>query len=833
MFSVIYNNVFLKRYGLVLSLLSIFNLSNTSAQNSAAILQSLHKLNTVGSVLYVAAHPDDENTRLLAYLSKEMHLRTAYLSLTRGDGGQNLIGSEQGDMLGVIRTGELLAARNIDGAEQWFTRAVDFGYSKSPDETFTHWNKKNFLGDVVYAIRKFRPDVIICRFPSTGEGGHGHHTASAILASEAFDLAGDPNSYPEQLKYVDVWQPKKLFWNTFNFGGNNTTAPNQIKMDIGTFNVLEGKSYGEIASESRSCHKSQGFGSAASRGEIIEYFKQIKGDSSGKSLFYGIDLSWNRLNNGAKIAKSIQKCIGGFDPLHPHKSIQSLLKLYASLKSLPSNTQDNYYLQLKLKELEQIIFNCAGIWMETNATDVLAIPGNNIRLNANFIVRNPVNVKLNSIAFMNVSDTAPLSVLKSNSLFKFSRSITLPSGTEYSDPYWLKTPHENAMHFVDDPISIGKPKADCPIKSTFIFSIDGVEFKVVKQVVYKFTDPVKGERYKPIEILPAVTVTPLRNVMITGNGLEKSLFFLVKSNVDDFEGMLNVKSNGNIDVKVISPSFKLEKKGEEIIIEVRVKINETEFDGNLKAYVVAGNSTYGHAIQRIDYDHIPSGFILKESSVRLIRCDLKTSGGRIAYIEGAGDDVAECLQEIGYDVTVLDNEMLMKTDLSVYKAIVCGIRAFNTNEKLYLAHDRLMEYVKKGGVFVVQYNTNSRVGPISAGIGPYKFNISRTRVTDEKAKVEFLNDTMRVLNSPNKISNSDFDGWVQERGIYFATDLDSAYQCVFNMNDVGESPNKGSLVLAKYGNGHFVYTGLAFFRQLPAAVPGAYRLFVNLISLNE
>lgn len=818
-----------------LSLLMLFfsismSFAQSSSVSSADILQSLQKLNVVSTVLYVAAHPDDENTRLLAYLAKEKKFRTAYLSLTRGDGGQNLIGSEQGDMLGVIRTEELLAARKVDGAEQYFTRAVDFGYSKNPTETFTHWDKKTILGDVVLMIRRLKPDVIICRFPTTGEGGHGHHTASAMLALEAFTLAADSTAFTDQLQEVKVWKAKRILWNTFNFGTTNTTAPDQFKLDVGAYNVLEGNSYGEIAAESRTNHKSQGFGSAVQRGSAIEYFKLMKGDTVHSDIFEGVNSSWSRLPKGNAITSKIDKVIKAFDPLHPERSVPALLDLHKSLKALALVHGKSSYYYLKQLELEQIIFNCSGIWAECTAKEVLAIPGETVQLNAQFLVRNPLSVHLKSVSFHNLADTMVDTFMRHNILMKCTRKITVPDNIPFTDPYWLKVPHEQAIHTVNLPRMIGLPQTDCPLNTTFKFTIGNSEFSVVKPVTFKLTDPVLGEYYKPLEILPPVTVTPVRPVMVTGTDQEKSIFFLVKANIDNFEGTLNVKMTSKLDVRVISPSFTLLKKGDEKLIEVKVRIKDPQFNGNLKAYVMRNEKRYGNAIQRIAYDHIPHRFILKEADVKLIRTDMQMAGKKLAYIEGAGDDVAECLSDIGYSVTTLNNDQLMNDDLSGYDAIVVGIRAFNTNEKLYLTHDRLMNYVKNGGRLIVQYNTNSRVGPLNAGIGPYKFTISRNRVTDEKAVVSFVNDSLKVLNFPNKIGTSDFSQWVQERGIYSATELDSAYQTIFAMNDPGEKVDKGSLIMANYGKGYFVYTGLAFFRQLPAGVPGAYRLMINLLS---
>lgn len=814
---------------IILSGLLISGISLNAQVPSSVIINDLNKLSTMGTVMYVAAHPDDENTRLLSYLANERHVRTVYLSLTRGDGGQNLIGSEQGDMLGVIRTEELLAARRTDGAEQWFTRAVDFGYSKSPDETFNHWNKQALLGDVVFAIRKFRPDVIICRFPTTGEGGHGHHTASAILALEAFDLAGDANAYPEQLDIVKVWKPKRILWNTFNFGGNNTTAPDQIKLDVGAFNPLLGKSYGEIAALSRSNHKSQGFGSAAQRGSSLEYFKFLKGEPVVSDILEGVETSWKRFPTTSKLVKSVDGIVARFDAAHPEKSVKELVKLYSVLKALNLDGDANFYRELKLKEIEQLLIHCTGLWMETLTSQLQLVQGSTTKFTAQVIMRNPANVQMKKIILMD-QDTSFTGQMNVNQMVKVSRSVAVPVGMFYSSPYWLRDPSENSMHSVFDYRMIGRPQAMEALYTKYDCIIEGVEFSFDVPVSYKLTDPVKGEYYIPVEVLPAVTVTPTSQVLVVGDSTEHSLFFVVKANQDDFSGTLNVKSFSGLSVKLIKPNFHLAKKGDEVTIEVRVKVLNKYYNGGLMAYVVRGEERYDLAIQRISYDHIPNRFILKPSNITVVRTDITITGRNIAYIEGAGDDVAECLKGIGYSVTELDVNAILNSDLSKFDAIVCGVRAFNTNEQLFLCHDKLMEYVRNGGRLLVQYNTNSRVGPINSSIGPYKFTISRNRVTEEQVSVTFLDDTSRLLNHPNKITPADFDGWVQERGIYFATDLDSNYNTLFRMNDTGEKPQDGALIYANYGKGMFIYTGLVFFRELPAGVPGAYRLFINLIS---
>jgi LmbE family N-acetylglucosaminyl deacetylase len=813
--------------------LPLFGYISQFAQNSADIIQGLKKLNTVGSVLYVAAHPDDENTRLLGYLANEKKLRTGYLSLTRGDGGQNLIGKEQGEPLGLIRTQELLAARRIDGAEQFFTRANDFGYSKTPEETFTFWNKDSILADVVLTIRRFKPDVIICRFPTTGEGGHGHHTASAMLALEAFDAAADPKRFPEQLKSVQVWQAKRIFWNTFNFGTTNTTAPNQLKIDVGVFNPLLGKSYGEIAAESRSCHKSQGFGSAKQRGSNIEYFKLLKGDSVATDLFEGINTTWAKFKGQDKIQKLIDDCIKKYNPQSPENSVTDLVAIYKQIQSLDdSNDNLRYWKQQKLKETETILLACSGLWIEASTADYIGITGQDVAITTQIVSRNKVTVKLNSISYLQ-SDTSTALTLNPNELYTFKRKEKLSNSLSFSNPYWLNQKHDIGLYTVTNPDLIGKPENASSTKVIFNISILDLNLKIERALVYKFTDPVKGEIYRPFEILPPATVNIPEKVFVFTDATPKTVSITIKANAANTNGKLELKGSAGWNITIKNPDFKLANKGDEAIIEATIVADKNAVNGQFQASVLINSISYNKSIKRIEYDHIPYQFILSDAEAGLVNIDLKKTGTSIGYIPGAGDDVPACLKQIGYNVTVLTDELLSNGNLSQFNAIVSGVRAYNTNDRLQVHYPKLMEYVKNGGNLIVQYNTNNRIGPVKANIGPYPFTISRDRVTNEKADVQFNNEKHSALNFPNQITQKDFDGWIQERGIYFATEIDKQYETIFSIKDPNEKASDGSLIIGKYGKGNFVYTGLVFFRELPAGIPGAYRLFVNLLSLPE
>ncbi len=831
----VFSNSMKKLASILLFLFLSFNLTAQQPVNSSSeILLQLQKINTVGSVLYIAAHPDDENTRLLTWLSKEKKVRTGYLSITRGDGGQNLIGKEQGEPLGVIRTQELLAARRIDGAEQFFTRAYDFGYSKNPEETFRFWNKELILADMVSIIRAFKPDVIICRFPSTGEGGHGHHTASAILAIEAFEAAADPSRFPEHLTTSGPWKAKRILWNTFNFGTTNTTSPDQLKIDVGGYNALIGKSYGEISAESRSMHKSQGFGSAKSRGSQIEYFKHLKGDEAKTDLFENIDISWNRIPGTEAFSKHLSSIINNFNIQHPEQSVDQLITLLDLLDKIkPVNDEAIYWKSKKKDEITQAIMHCAGLWFEAYASSPTLSPLAQADFNTSIVLRNQANITLDKITWFD-SDTLTALTLIQNNLYTFKHKKSVPEKLPFTNPYWLKESHHPPGSFIiKDRSMLGAPESNPALTTSFEFTVNNRKLTYAKPVVYKSTDPVKGEVYRPLEILPPATVNLGEKSFVFSGKIKKTIQAVIRSNKEKVSGILsfNIPEGWTSTQKEFQ--FSLEAKGDEKVISITLEPTGNKDAGVLKAKLLIDGKTYPYSITRIDYDHIPMQVILTPSEAKLVNVELNRNGSNIGYIQGAGDDVPQALRQVGYTVNMITDEQLANSDLSIYDAIVTGVRAYNTNDRLQVHYKRLMNYVENGGNLIVQYNTNNRIGPIIAKISPYPLNITRERVTDENAEVTFNLPNHPALNSPNKITKEDFNGWIQERGIYFANDISKEYETPLSLNDPGEKPNPGSLLIAKHGKGNFVYTGLVFFRELPAGVPGAYRLFANLLSLPD
>ncbi len=802
------------------------NSQTPKSYTSSEILLQLKKLNVLGSVLYIAAHPDDENTRLLAYMANEKLYRTGYLSLTRGDGGQNLIGDEQGVDLGLIRTQELLSARRIDGAEQFFSRAFDFGYSKSPEETMKFWGHDKILSDVVWVIRKFKPDVIITRFPTTGEGGHGHHTASAMLAVEAFDAAADATKFPEQLKQgVSVWQTKRIMWNTFNFGGNNTQSDDQFKLDCGDYNPFLGKSYGEIASASRSQHKSQGFGVPAQRGSVIEYLKTIKGTAPAADLMDHVDVSWGRVNSSS-YTSIVSKIIEKFDVQHPELSLPALVALYKNIETL----KDNYWREQKLNAINELIQNCSGLFIDATTSTQYAVQGDSLKLN--LVVNNRSGANILSADAHISSDYIIFDQLKKNTNAVKDYTMQITSGTKISQPYWLENAMDKGSFNVTDQQQIGKGESD-PISVVFSMMIEGKEFKFTKPVRYKHTDPVKGEIYQPITILPRVELNYNADVYLAINNKPVEIGTHVKLNVPESYTVTVTKQTSEKIVAGNNPY---------VFNSSPTKMVNTEkstfsFKGTGTDYVEeikmqAGNSQqlFHQYRKNIEYDHIPSIVYFHAATAKLSNINLKTEGTLVGYIAGAGDKIPDALATMGYQVVTLKEVDITASNLKKFDAIVTGVRAYNTNEWMNNVYEELMKYVNEGGVLLVQYNTSNRIGPVVAKISPYPLNISRNRVTDEEAKVNFLLPDHPALNYPNKITEKDFDGWIQERSIYHADNIDPVYQKILSMKDPGEKENDGSLVIANYGKGRFVYTGLVFFRELPAGVPGAYRLFANLIA---
>jgi len=834
----------LRRTLALVALLAVISTAAIAAppRDSAEIELALKKLTVLGSALYVAAHPDDENTAMIAWLSRDRLVRTAYLSMTRGDGGQNLIGDEKGELLGVIRTQELLAARRIDGSEQFFTRAIDFGYSKNSTEALGIWGHDTILADVVWVIRKFQPDVIVTRFPTTGEGGHGHHTASAILAGEAFTAAADATKFPEQLRYVRPWQARRLFWNHFgpSFQPPKPDDPafiNDIRVDLGAFNPLLGRAYTEIAADSRSMHKSQGFGAAERRGSVMNYYKLIAGDPAKEDLFDGIDISWSRYPGGEAVGKILQQTYGSFDAKHPEKSIPSLLNALEGLDRLGASPtwapNVNPWIDVKRNEVLDAIRACAGIAIDVSGSDSSVVAGGEIPITVTVVNRSDYPFVLSTVATLYANPgKAPGAKLANNVPVKTEISIKLPADYALSQPYWLaQTPSKGAFR-VDDQRLIGLPEnpPSIPINVTLTdVQMHTLIFTV--PAIFRWTDAVRGEQTRRVDVVPDVTANLEQKVYLFPDTKPHN----VAVTLHNFDGTspatarLILPNGWKADPQ--SAPVQFDAKNGDMRATFSVTPPAEESNGELRAEVqLADGRKISKSITTIDYPHIPAQRVFGDASAKLLRMNLKKTGTHVGYIMGAGDDVPDALRQMGYDVTLLTDSDLVHGDFAHYDTIVTGVRAYNARPAMKEAHAKLMKYVENGGTLVVQYNSTSPQPLLIESPGPYPFKVTSARVTVEEAPVKFTNTATPLLNTPNKITPTDFEGWVQERGLYFLDNVDPKYSTVFEMHDPGEPERTGSEIYTHYGKGTFIYTTLAWFRQLPAGVPGAYRLFANLVS---
>ena len=821
-------------------LLFIFSLPVIWAQqpikpNASEIYNQIQKLNFLGSVLYIAAHPDDENTRLITYLANEKKARTGYLSLTRGDGGQNLIGPELRELLGVIRTQELIEARKIDGGEQLFSRANDFGYSKNPEETLQIWDKEQVLSDFVWAIRKFQPDVIINRFDHRTPGTtHGHHTASAIVSVEGFDLANNPQIFPNQLNWVKPWQPKRMFFNTswWFYGSTEkfekADKSNMATLQTGTYYQSIGKSNQEIAALSRSCHQSQGFGSTGTRGEETEYLEFIKGENAKdkNNLFEGIDTSWNRVENGQAIGVVLENVQRKFDFKNPSASIPDLVKAYTMIQSL----EETHWKTIKSEEIKKIIASCAGLYLEAIAENQVATPNSEVKIKLEAINRSNEKMNWHAIAII-PNENQPFSITELPNNKNTTKNITvkIPADYDYTSPYWLNEKGSLGMYQVTDQKNIGIPDIIRQLKVTFLIEINSVTIPFERLVIFKYNDEVKGEVYNPFDIVPDVTTTILDKVAIFSNGKTKNIGVKIKAGKDAVEGLLQLEVPEKWKVNPKSIPFKLTKKGEDQTVYFEVTPPKTADEITVKSVAVINGKTFDKEQINITYEHISKQQVLKASEAKFIKLDIKTGNEKIGYIMGAGDEVPKGLVQMGYEVSILKPEDLSKESLIPFDVVITGIRAYNTISELNTKESILFDFVKEGKTMIVQYNTANDL--IAKNIAPFMLQISKDRVTEEAAEMRFLAPKHAVLHYPNTITSKDFEGWKQEQGLYYPNQWDAAFTPILSSNDKGETPKNGALLVAKYGKGHYIYTGLSFFRELPEGVSGAYRLLANLISV--
>lgn len=788
---------------------------------------AIEKLCVLGSVLYIGAHPDDENTALLATLAKGRRLRTAYLSLTRGDGGQNLIGTEQGDALGVIRTQELLAARRVDGAEQLFTRAVDFGYSKSAEETLRIWGHQEVLADVVWVIRWFRPDVVISRFPENGDGGHGHHTASAILAREAFEAAGDASRFPEQLAWLEPWRPTRLLWNAWRRPDalpSATPTPHRLTVDLGTYDPLLGQAYTELAATARTFHKSQGFGAAPRRGSVPNELELVAGKPAERDLMEGIDTTWRRVPGSETVAAALRASLAVYSELAPERAVPDLVAALGAIEALPADP----WVRVKHGEVLAAIQACSGLWLEATAAAPSVTPDGTLKLTATAINRSPLPLRLVRVVPPLGATPVPRDVpLEDNQPVATQVEVAVPADAPYTQPYWLATAHGNGLHEVTDRRAVGRPEASPPFVVTFAVALAGRELALEVPVEHRVTDPVNGERSRIVGVVPDVTVSFQAPVVLLTTSQPRPVHLVVTAQRPDVAIQVGLVAPTGFAVTPEAADVRIDAAGRDQLVTFTITPPRNQARGVLQARILTGRAESARSMVTLDHSHIPTQVLLPEAAVRVLHLDAVSPVHRVGYIPGAGDEVAAVLRQLGIAVTVLDEAALAGADLASFEAIVTGVRAYNTRTDLATAQPRLLSYVASGGTLVVQYATAR--GLLTERLGPAPMSLSHDRVTDENAPVRFLLPSHRVLNTPNRITLSDFSEWVQERGLYFPSQWDASYEAPLAMADPGEKETAGALLVVRHGAGAFVYSGLAFFRQLPAGNPGAIRLFLNVL----
>ncbi|HTB63700.1 MAG TPA: PIG-L family deacetylase [Opitutales bacterium] len=829
-----------------LAALSLFAQAPTPVQTQdltgVAILQDLRSFRELGSVLYIAAHPDDENNQLLAYFARGRYYRTAYLSLNRGDGGQNEIGPEFGEELGVIRTQESLAARRVDGARQFFSRAFDFGFSKSFAETLRIWDHQQVLADTVRVIREFRPDVLITRFSPIPGITHGHHTASTMIAQEAFKISDDPKAFPEQIaEGLLPWQPKRILFNVGGGGGQGVAdgySPAVLRMNIGGSDPVSGESFASIAARARANHKTQGFGNLAGgvgAGARTETFQLLDGEPATTDVLDGVDTTWSRYTDGADISKLTDDAIAQFKTEDPSASVTALLAIRAKLAALAKDP----VVDEKRAQLDRILQNCLGLTVETTIPNAEVVPGetlvmkHSVKLHASFPV-DWVAVRYPRSTIAPVANSFISKSLPVDKELAITGSAKLPADTLLSEPYWLRADHTPGMARVDDDSLIGRPESPPVYSLEYVFNV-GNQTLVIPDVPVQVTnDPAKGETRRKLDAISPVAMSFANDVQLFAPGASKPVEVEVTAYRSVTNGSLHLDAPAGWTITPAAQTFKA-TVGDKVKLTFTITAPAQLTSANVTAQANVNGVTYSNERIVIQYDHIPVQMLQPQARFKAVSLDLAIRGKKVGYLPGAGDSIAAALEQMGYTVTQLTGADLTPEKLRGLDAVVLGVRAFNVRTDLADNVAGLFAYVEQGGTVVAQYNRPDRLS--TNQLGPYNLSIAGQapplRVTDENAPVQFLAPDHPVMTTPNKITLADFDGWVQERGAYFASSWDEHYIPLFAMSDPGETQPSSSVLVAKYGQGYYVYTSLGFFRQLPAGVPGAYRLFANLVSLGK
>ena len=832
----------------------------------------LRRLDGVKRVLLIGAHPDDEDTRLLAALARGWGAETAYLALTRGEGGQNLVGPELWEGLGIIRTGELEAARKRDGARQFFTRAFDYGYSKSAAEALANWPREELLRDVVWIIRRFRPQVVVTVFTGTPRDGHGQHQAAGIMAREAFDAAGDPARFPDQLRNgVEAWTPLKLYQVSWRRPEEAT-----LFVETGTFDPLLGESYLQLAMESRSQHRSQDMGTPRRPGpgrSGVQLLRSRAGlDAAHDTGFFaGVDTTLEGLADAlegplrARVVRSLsayRRSLEGarksFDGLHPSKAAGDLADALRDLEQARTAAGKSAPVEFrratgdKLRLATKALLAAAGIQVDARAADDLIVPGEHVEVRVS--VWNGGTIPVAGIepemalppgwsaTLRRTQGAAPNGGVAPNTMATWTFDVSVPQDAPPSRLYYLRSPRRGAMYtWPAQPKMWGLPRDPPLVHARVRMDVQADEdshVEVTAEVPWQYVgvDKARGEFRRPVLVVPALGVSVEPRVLVWPLRDEHPRTVSVQLAAyqeDGARGVVRLDAPSEWSVTPREAPFELAAAGAARTVEFRVNPPASATAGTVRLRAVAtltDGRRFAESVAMIDYPHIERAALFSPAAATVTRLPVKVADVRVGYIMGSGDDGFEAIRQLGVRADLLDAERVRRGDFADYDVLVLGIRAYETRPDVREANSRILEFARKGGTVIVQYNKYEYP---RGGYAPYPVSMGRPapRVTDEGSPVRFLEPESPVFTYPNRITPADFKGWVHERGLYFLREWDPHYVPLLELKDFDEPPVRGALLAATVGRGVYVYTALSFFREFPAGVPGAYRLFANLLSL--
>jgi len=837
-------------------------------RGAGALSRQLQRLQTTASVLHTGAHPDDEDSALIAFHARHDHARAAYLSLTRGAGGQNIIGTEQSELLGVIRTEELLQARRLDGASQFFTRAVDFGFSKQREEGARLWDEEALLGDMVRVIRTFRPMVIYSRWNGTASDGHGHHQFAGYLTPLALAAAADPARFPEQIDAgLHPWQASKLY-----FGERNNSSIDSTKVlatDTGKIDPIAGRSYFQIGMRGRSQQKSQQMGSLELHGPQSSLLRLVNSNVdtliSESDIFGGIDTSLSGIVDFEeeptaefiaaldKLEQQAALTLSSYRPLEPKLLIASLsagLNAAHSALTLAKSPDTRRLLEEKVSEFEDALFTASGISVDALANQETVVPGDALEVAVRIYHLDSANASIDRIAVEtpNGWETTAVNINGLSNEQRFRRNeqpdahayfdVRTPTDAAPSEPYWLERPRQQFVYDWSAADDAQTQAFAAPLLSARVdLNIGGQKISIHREVQFREVDSIRGELRRRLDVVPAISLEPATNLEIVAANTDQRRFELIltvrNNSPQSAKGSATFATPTDWSIESIAQPFSLPASPASTTLTFAVELPEAIKPGEyiLMASANVGEVEYRQTMREINYPHIHTHRDYAPADVAFSIIDVEVAPVRVGYVMGSGDKVPEALRLLGLDVTLLDDEALVRGDLSTFDTIVIGIRASQTRAAYVANNARLLDFVEQGGTMIVQYQQPDFA---TKGLAPYPVSMERNiRVVDETAPVTIIAPDHPVFNFPNRIGPTDFDDWIQERNNYNITGFDrDLYIPLTESHDPGEPASEGGMLYAKIGEGHYVYTAYSWFRQLPNGTPGGYRIFANLLSLS-